>query len=82
MYMEWKEKKELNKTGLILALCQDNTGIYNQLMTVFVKNDNRTFYENSTLGSSARVYPDKIKAGIYLDEICSEKIIKKFCKEA
>lgn len=79
--MEWKEKKELNKTGLILALCQDDTGIYNQLMTVVVKNDNQTFYENGCLGSSVRVYPEKIKACIYLDEICSEEIIKKFCKE-
>lgn len=78
--MKWKEKKKLNKTGMILALCQDNTGIYNQLMTVVVKNDNQTFYENGFLGSSVRVYPNKIMAGIYLDEICSEKIIKKFCK--
>lgn len=78
--MEWKEKKELNKTGMILALCQDNTGIYNQLMTVIVKNDKQTFYENGSLGSSVRVYPDKIMAGVYLDEICSEEIINKFCK--
>lgn len=78
--MEWKEKKDLNRTGMILALCQDHTGIYNQLMTVVVKNENQTFYENGFLGSAVRVYPDKIKAGIYLDEICPEETIKKFCK--
>lgn len=78
--MELKEKKDLNRTGMILALCQDDSGIYNQLMTVVVKNDSQTFYENGFLGSAVRVYPDKIKAGIYLDEVCTEETVKKFCK--
>lgn len=77
---EWKAVDELKKTGMILALCQDNTGIYNQIMTVVVDKKRTTFYERGTLGSSFRVYPDKIKAAMYLEEICPDSIIQKYTK--
>lgn len=81
----WKPIDQLNKSGLILALCQDNTGIYNQLMTVIIDNtakelNKKQFYENGPLGNGIRVYPDKIKAVVYLEDICPTEIIKKFCK--
>jgi hypothetical protein len=76
----WKSKLELNKTGQILALVQDETGIYNQLMTVEIdKNKNQFFYTNGSLGFSHRVQDYMIKAGIYLDELCSNDIIEKYC---
>jgi hypothetical protein len=79
--MKWIERDKLNKTGLILALCQDNTGIYNQLMTLIVnKNSKKDFYINGTLGASHRIYPDVVKAAIYLDDICGDEIIKQFCE--
>lgn len=81
MNIEWKTPEEMNKSGLILALCKDDTGIYNQLMCVVSTLNTKEFYENGTLGSSKRVYPDKIKAGLYLEDICSQEIIDKFCKE-
>lgn len=81
--MNWKKREELNKSGLILALCQDNTGIYNQLMFVsHFQNGKQDFYENGTLGSSVRVWPEKIKAGVYLDEICPDEVIDKFCDKS
>lgn len=83
--INWKTVEQLNKSGLILALCQDNTGIYNQLMSVIIdtkakKFNQKQFYENGALGFSSRVYPDKIKAAVYLDDICPKEIIDKFCK--
>jgi hypothetical protein len=81
MNVNWIDFENLNKTGQILALCQDNTGIYNQLMMIIVTDKNqKAFYENGILGQSHRVYPDKIKAAIYLDDICSTEIINKFCQ--
>jgi hypothetical protein len=57
---EWKKREDLKKTGMILTLCKDDTGIYHQLMSVVIKNENQTFYENGFLGNSVRAYPDKI----------------------
>lgn len=81
----WKTIDEIDKSGLILTLCQDSTGIYNQLMTVIIDNtakelNKKQFYQNGALGNGVRVYPDKIKAILYLDEVCSTEIIKKFCE--
>lgn len=81
---DWKTIEQLNKSGLILALCQDNSGIYNQLMTIIIDNkaketNKKQFYQNGPLGFSSRVYPDNIKAAVYLDEICPKEIIDKFC---
>ena len=81
MNINWKNIDDLNKSGLILALCQDNTGIYNQLMYFVIENNKKMFFENSVLGSSQRVYPDKVKAAIYLDDICPKEIINKFCEK-
>ncbi len=82
MKVEWKRLDELNKTGIILTICRDNTGIYNQLMFVLIEgNGDKKFFENGTLGCSHRVYPDKIKAAIYLDEICPDDVVEKFCNE-
>ena len=78
--MEWKTIDKLNKTGLILVLCKDNCGIFHQLMMVEIKNKNREFYVQGELGCSHRICEDKIKAAIYLDEICSDDIVSKFCK--
>ena len=80
MNINWKGIDQLNTSGLILVLCQDNTGIYNQLMYIVIENKKKLFFENGVLGASHRVYPDKVKAAIYLDEICPTEIIKKFCK--
>ena len=78
--MGWKKANELNKTGYILALCQDNTGIYNSLMIVAIENGKRNFYQNvGILGESVRVYPDKVKAAIYVDEVCPDEIVKQYC---
>ena len=77
--MIWKKKEKLTKSGLILALCQDDTGIYNQLMYVEVNLQKQEFFANGVLGSSQRVYPDKICAAAYLDDICPKNVIDKFC---
>ena len=76
--IKWLSPDEIDKTGMILALCQDNTGIYNQIMDVIVDKKGKTFYEKGTLGSSFRVYPDKIKAVAYIETICPDSIIKKY----
>lgn len=76
--VEWKTIDEIDKTGMILALCQDNTGIYNQIMTVVVDKKGKTFYEKGTLGASFRVYPDKIKAVAYMETICPDSLIKEY----
>lgn len=75
----WKKRKDLNKTGMILAICKDNTGIYCQLLTVVIEEKKQTFYENGYLGSAIRVLSDKVMAGVYLNEICPDNIIEKFC---
>ena len=78
--MNWKKIEELNRTGHILVLCKDNTGIYHQMMTIVIENNKRTFYQNiGIIGTSVRVFPDKVKAAIYLDEICPNEVINKFC---
>lgn len=85
--MDWKKVDELDRTGYILALCQDETGIYNQMMIVAIEKDNkalpkRNFYQNvGLLGESVRVPPYKVVAGIYIDEICTEDTVKQFCTE-
>lgn len=82
--INWKTIDEIDKSGLILTLCQDSTGIYNQLMTVIIDNkakdlNRKQFYQNGVLGCSYRVSPDKIKAVLYLDEVCPKEIINNFC---
>lgn len=76
---EWKKREDLKKTGMILTLCKDDTGIYHQLMTVIVENNKITFYENASLGTMKRVYPDKIMGAIYLSDLCPDDVVKELC---
>lgn len=76
---EWKKREDLKKTGMILTLCKDDTGIYHQLMTVVVENNKITFYENASLGATRRIYPDKIMGAIYLSDLCPDDVVKELC---
>lgn len=79
MDKNWKTTGELNRSGLILALCKDRTGIYHQLMVIEVNDNKKMFYVTGELGSSHRVNEYKIKAAVYIDDICSDKLVEKFC---